>query len=64
MIDFMLVYDTHVVLIDYKLKDIEKKEYLKQLKGYRAYIEHKTKKPTTVYLYSILEDKMKKVDGI
>lgn len=61
IIDFMLVYDTHIVLIDYKLKNIENKAYSKQLKGYQTYIEKKTKKPTTVYLYSILENKMRQV---
>lgn len=62
IIDFMLVYDTHIVLIDYKLKNIENKAYIKQLKGYQTYIEKKTKKPTTIYLYSILEKEMKKID--
>lgn len=62
VIDFMLVYDTHIVLIDYKLKKVENKAYIKQLKGYQSYIAQKTKKPTTVYLYSILENEMKKID--
>lgn len=62
IIDLMLVYDTHVVIIDYKLKNIEDTSYIKQLKGYQSYIQRKTKKPTSIYLYSILENKMKEVE--
>ena len=35
-------------------KNIKDNEYLKQLNGYKKYIEEKTKKKVSIYLYSIL----------
>lgn len=62
IIDLLLVYDNEIILIDYKLKEIEDASYQKQLKGYQRYIERKTNKKVRIYLYSILQDKMKKID--
>ena len=38
------------------LKDIEDKEYISQLNGYRQYVETITNKEIKMYLYSILDD--------
>ncbi len=64
IIDLMLEYETHIDIIDYKLKYIEDLEYLEQLKGYQKYIEQKTKKKSYIYLYSIMDQKWKQIDEI
>ena len=61
IIDLMLVYDDHVDIIDYKLKNIIDENYKKQLNGYKTYIKNKLNKKTNTYLYSILENKLIKI---
>ena len=61
IIDLMLVYEDHIDIIDYKLSNIEDSNYIKQLKGYREYIENKTGLKTNTYLYSIEKDEFKEV---
>lgn len=54
IIDLMLEYPDHIDIIDYKLKNTNDPAYLKQLNGYKEYIENKNNKPTYIYLYSLL----------
>ena len=61
IIDLMLVYDDKIKIIDYKLKNIEDKEYLKQLKGYKEYIENLFNKKVNTYLYSITNDNLEEI---
>ncbi len=61
IIDLMLVYKDHVDIIDYKLSNIDDPAYLKQLKGYKNYIENKTNKKVNTYLYSIEQHAFKEV---
>ena len=35
----MVEYDNHINIIDYKLKNIDDENYIKQLQGYKEYIE-------------------------
>jgi len=60
-IDLMLVYKSHIDIIDYKLNDITDEKYLQQLNGYKNYIEKNTKKEVNIYLYSLLDGKIKKL---
>ena len=62
VIDLMLEYDNNIDIIDYKLKNINDEAYIKQLKGYKKYIETKTTKPINLYLYSILDEKIICID--
>ena len=62
IIDLILEYEKEITIIDYKLKNIKDNEYLKQLNGYKKYIEEKTKKKVSIYLYSILDDNLEKLD--
>ena len=62
VIDLMLEYDNNIDIIDYKLKNITDEAYIKQLKGYKKYIETKTNKPINLYLYSILDEKIICID--
>ena len=58
IIDLLLVFDDHNIIIDYKLKNTQDDAYLKQISGYRNYIEKLTNKPTITYLYSIIDGKL------
>ena len=62
IIDLMLEYNDYIDIIDYKLMRIEDLEYIKQLNGYKEYIENKTKKNVNIYLYSIMSFEIKKLD--
>ena len=61
IIDLMLVYKDHIDIIDYKLSNIDDPAYLKQLSGYKDYIENKTNLKVNTYLYSIEKDELKEV---
>ena len=61
IIDLMIIYDKYIDIIDYKLKNIDDKSYLNQLNGYKQYIEKKLNKPVNTYLYSILDETLKKI---
>ncbi len=58
IIDLLLIKENENVIIDYKLKNITDDAYLKQLNGYKKYIENITNKNTKIYLYSILDEKL------
>ena len=53
IIDLMLEYQDNIKIIDYKLKNISDEAYIKQLNGYKNYIEKLFNKKTSIYLYSI-----------
>ena len=61
IIDLMIEYDDYINIIDYKLKEIDDTNYLKQLDGYRTYIKSITNKEVNIYLYSILNGELKKI---
>ena len=61
VIDLMLEYDNYIDIIDYKLKNIDDIGYVKQLTGYKNYIEKKTNKEVNIYLYSIIDKVYKKL---
>ena len=61
IIDLLLEYENKMVIIDYKLSNIDDENYVKQLNIYKNFIENKTKKVTETYLYSILNDELKMV---
>ncbi len=62
VIDLMLVYDDHVDIIDYKLKNTTDLAYLNQMNGYKDFIENKTNKEVNIYLYSIIEKTLIKLN--
>jgi ATP-dependent helicase/nuclease subunit A len=61
-IDLMLVYPNKILLIDYKLKNLDDREYVKQLGMYRAYVEKTFQLPVTCYLLAVLTGELKKVE--
>ncbi len=62
VIDLLLEYPDHYMIVDYKLKNISDDEYKKQIKGYKKYIEKITGKKVYTYLYSIIDNKLLKID--
>ena len=55
-IDLLLVGDSNAIIIDYKLKNTKDNDYFNQLNGYKEVIEKKLGKPTSCYLYSIIDE--------
>ena len=62
-IDLLVEYEDHFDIFDYKLSNIDSIEYERQLNGYKDYIENKYKKSTNIYLYSIYQDLIKKINN-
>ena len=62
IIDLLIEYDNEFKIVDYKLKNITDEAYIKQLTGYKKYIESISTKPVSIYLYSILDGKLEKID--
>ena len=58
IIDLMIEHNDHIDIIDYKLKNTTDSNYIKQLNGYKKYIENISKKNVNLYLYSILDEKI------
>ena len=58
IIDLLLEYENEYKIIDYKLKNTTDKAYIKQLSGYKEYIENITSKRVSIYLYSILDSSL------
>lgn len=63
IIDLMIENDNEIIIIDYKLKNIDDDAYNEQLNGYGKYISSKTNKKISKYLYSIIDCKLKKIEG-
>ena len=60
-IDLLLIGNTSAIIVDYKLRNVTDKAYLKQLAGYKKVIEKKLSLPVTCYLYSILDSEFIRV---
>lgn len=58
IIDLLLIKENENIIVDYKLKHTTDDAYLKQLNGYKKYIENITNKRAKIYLYSILDEKL------
>ena len=61
IIDLLLEFDDYNIIVDYKLKNTQDDAYLKQLDGYKTYIEKITNKKTITYLYSIIDGQLVKI---
>ena len=62
IIDLLIENEDKMIIVDYKLKNIDDSNYDKQLNGYRKYIKEKTNKETYCYLYSILDEKYREIN--
>ncbi len=61
IIDLMLEYPDTIKIIDYKLKNIDDEAYVKQLEMYYDYIRSITNKKIELYLYSVIDNKVKEI---
>ena len=61
IIDLLIEKDNEMIIVDYKLKNIEDMEYDKQLNGYKKVIEKLTNKKTSCYLYSIIDEQVREI---
>jgi len=61
IIDLMIVHNDHLDIIDYKLKNIDDIKYIEQLNGYKSFIENTFNKKVNLYLYSIMDNELKKI---
>ncbi len=63
LIDLIVINNDMVKIVDYKLKNIEDKEYEKQLNIYYDYLRrYYQKENIELYLYSILDNKLKLIN--
>ncbi len=62
IIDLMLEYKDKIYVIDYKLKNIDDEAYIKQLTVYYDYVKSISDKKTELYLYSIMDNRVKKIE--
>ena len=62
IIDLMLEYDNYISIIDFKLQNIDDKEYIEQLNGYKNYIMQISSKNVKIYLYSITNNVLKEIN--
>ncbi len=61
IIDLLITLEESIIIIDYKLKNINDEAYLLQLNGYKEYIENTFNKPVILYLYSLLDEKLQQL---
>ena len=61
IIDLMIEYPDYIDIIDYKLKNINDEAYVKQLSGYKDYINSISNKKVNLYLYSIMDEKYQEI---
>ena len=61
IIDLMIEHDEKIDIIDYKLNNIKDENYLKQLNGYKEYINSISNKEVNIYLYSIISETLEKL---
>ena len=61
IIDLIAEYDDHIDIIDYKLMNIDHKEYDRQLDIYKKYVSLNTDKSINCYLLSLYKNVYRKV---
>ena len=61
IMDLVIEHQDKMIIIDYKLKNVDDENYDKQLNGYRNFLKKKTNKEVECYLYSIIDEVYRKV---
>lgn len=62
IMDLVIEKDEKLIIVDYKLKNIDDENYDKQLNGYREFLKKKTNKQVECYLYSIIDEMFRKIN--
>ncbi len=55
IIDLFSIFEDKIMLVDYKLKNLDDEEYNKQIKIYASYLNHVFNKEVEAYLYSLID---------
>jgi ATP-dependent exoDNAse (exonuclease V) beta subunit len=58
----LVIADNKILVIDYKLQNIDEEAYESQLKGYFSYLKPRVDKPIYLYLYSLNEKRLKAIE--
>lgn len=61
IMDLVIEKEDKMIIVDYKLKNIDDAAYDKQLNGYRQFLKKKTNKEVECYLYSLIDEDFRKV---
>ena len=64
IIDLLIENEKEIIIVDYKLNNVLDEAYKKQLNGYKDEISKISNKPIKLYLYSIIEEKLEKVENL
>lgn len=62
IVDLIIETNDYLIIIDYKLSDINKEEYITQINTYVNYLKTISSKTIIGYLYSILKSEFKKIN--
>jgi ATP-dependent exoDNAse (exonuclease V) beta subunit len=62
IIDLLIISDNSVSVIDFKLRNIDDYAYVEQLLGYYEYLESKVNKKIDLFLYSLFEMRLKRIN--
>ena len=62
IIDLIIETEDTLKIIDYKLKNIDDNAYIEQLLGYENYLKKISNKKIEKYLYSIVDETIKRVN--
>jgi ATP-dependent helicase/nuclease subunit A len=61
IIDLLIEDQDQIIILDYKLKNIDDPAYEKQIQGYYDYLKDITTKPIKAYLYSLVHQTLKEI---
>lgn len=61
VIDLLIEEESEFKIVDYKLVNTKDEVYIKQLKGYKEYIEKRFQKSVRVFLYSIVKESLEEI---
>ena len=61
IIDLLIEDQDQIIILDYKLKDIDDPAYQKQILAYKTYIESISQKPVRGYIYSLKQRQLKHI---
>ena len=62
IIDLLIETNDELIVVDYKLENIDKPYYVDQVRGYMNYLKTVSEKQINGYLYSILDEKYTKIE--
>jgi len=61
IIDLLIEDQDQIIILDYKLKNIDDPAYEKQIQGYYDYLKEISTKPIKAYLYSLVHQTLKEI---